>query len=169
MSFVDARVIRQRMERKDRRMARELRAKIAAKTPEISGSIGTKQKGQPKLTPLPGPARGLATHNTEVHMTDRKPTTAVPLSDLYPADTPAYMLDAWLCSISWSLGVPEVLAEFRADTGNNWQPASSPIEEMIDRATGVDRDFIEAFIKWHNVNIWGPIDGPDLDDAEAVR
>lgn len=62
MSFVDARVIRQRMERKDARMARELRRK-AIKPAKVRDNIGTKQKGQPKLTPLPGPSRGLATHS----------------------------------------------------------------------------------------------------------
>lgn len=84
------------------------------------------------------------------------------LDALRPADTPEHMTPAWIGCISWALGTPEIVAAFRADTGNRWTPGRSGFEQMIDKATGVDRDFIEAFIRWVNVNVWGPIDGvPD--------
>lgn len=83
------------------------------------------------------------------------------IGDLRPADTPEYMTPAWLGCVSWAIGKPEIVEAFRAETGNRWRPSPSPFDQMIDQATGADRDFIEAFIRWVNVNIWGPIDGPE--------
>ena len=77
-----------------------------------------------------------------------------------PGDVPAYMFEAWRDCVVWAIGEPEIVAAFRRDTGNTWAPGRSGLERMIDAATGVDRDFVEAFIRWANVNIWGPIDGP---------
>ncbi len=34
---------------------------------------------------------------------------------------------------------------------------------MIDEATGVDAEFIWAFAKWHNENIWGEEDARPID------
>lgn len=85
---------------------------------------------------------------------------AIDLDALRPADTPAYMTPMWLGCIHWAIGEPEIVACFRADTGLTYQPGRTGIERMIDEATGIDREFIEAFIRWVNVNIWGPIDGP---------
>lgn len=78
--------------------------------------------------------------------------------DLKPADTPAYMTQAWLDFIHWAIGTPEIIDQFRRDSGNYWQPAKTPIEQMIDDATGADRAFCIEFVKWLNVNIWGPCD-----------
>jgi hypothetical protein len=79
---------------------------------------------------------------------------------LMPADTPRYMLPAWLGCISFAISNDECMKAFRVETGNRWTPGRSGIERMIDEATGIDRAFIEEFIGWVNVNIWGPIDGP---------
>lgn len=70
------------------------------------------------------------------------------IENLRPVDTPEYMTPAWLGCISWALNTPEVVAAFRAATGNQWQPGRSGLERMIDEATGADRHFIEAFIRW---------------------
>lgn len=81
------------------------------------------------------------------------------IEDLRPADTPEYMTPAWLGCISWAIANQDILAAFRAETGERWTPGKSGLERMIDEATGADRHFIEAFIKWANVNVWGPVDG----------
>ena len=82
------------------------------------------------------------------------------IEDLRPADTPEHMMPAWLGCISWALSEPGVMEQFRKDTGITWRPSRSPLEQMIDEATGADRHFLEAFIKWVNVEVWGPIDPP---------
>jgi hypothetical protein len=84
----------------------------------------------------------------------------VAIEDLKPNDTPDYMLPAWIGCISWAISEPEVVAAFRQETGNQWTPGRSPLERMIDQSTGVDRNFIEAFIRWVNVTIWGPVELP---------
>lgn len=82
------------------------------------------------------------------------------LEELKPDDTPDEMTPAWLGCISWALGTPEVVEQFRKDTGLRCRPARSVLDRMVDEATGADRQFLEAFIKWVNVNVWGPVDGP---------
>lgn len=85
------------------------------------------------------------------------------LLDLKPADTPDYMIDAWLSCLGWAIKQPEILAAFRADTGMTWEPARTALDRMVDEATGAPRQFILAFIKWANINVWGPLDGPEED------
>jgi len=80
------------------------------------------------------------------------------INELRPADTPEYMTDAWLSCIHWAISEPEIVAAFRRDTGNRWKPPVCGIDRLVDDATGTDRAFIESFIKWANVNVWGPID-----------
>ncbi len=84
---------------------------------------------------------------------------AADLHALRPADTPAYMTDAWLGCVRWALGEPEIVEAFRGDTGMTWRPATTPIERSIDEATGADWAYLKAFIKWANVHVWGPISG----------
>ena len=78
---------------------------------------------------------------------------------LMPTDTPDYMADAWVGCMSWAITADDSLAAFRAETGNNWTPGKAGIEAMVDKATGADR----AFIAWANVNVWGNMDGEELD------
>lgn len=85
------------------------------------------------------------------------------LLDLKPADTPDYMIPMWIACVHWAAGEPGILERFRAETGSAWQPARNGLEQMIDQATGSEWGFVEAFTKWVNVNIWGPIDGPPKD------
>ena len=80
---------------------------------------------------------------------------------LRPADTPEYMTGAWLGCIRFALGKPEIVAAFRADTGNKWEPATTWIDRMIDQQTGAEWAFLKAFTEWANVNVWGPLDGKD--------
>lgn len=83
------------------------------------------------------------------------------IHELMPSDTPEHMLPAWLGCLSWALGEPTIVEAFRAETGHRWRPGTSGIERMIDTATGADAGFIEAFIHWMNINIWGPIDAAE--------
>ena len=82
------------------------------------------------------------------------------IEQLRPADTPEYMTPAWLGCISWAIGNEDLIAAFREDTGITWKPGHTPIDRMIDEATKCDEHFAEAFVRWVNVNVWGPIDGP---------
>lgn len=81
------------------------------------------------------------------------------LEDLFPHDTPEYMFPMWIACMSWAIGEAGIVEAFTRETGLKWRPASSPIERMIDEASGADRHFVEQFIRWANVNVWGPIDG----------
>jgi hypothetical protein len=87
--------------------------------------------------------------------------TNLDVLELMPADTPDYMAQAWIDCLMWALGEPEIVAAFCAATGNQWTPARHPLEMMIDAATGADAEFIRAFILWANVEVWGPMDGPE--------
>lgn len=80
------------------------------------------------------------------------------LDDLRPNDTPAYMTPAWLGCIHHALGDEGIVAAFREDTGNQWQPGRTGLEKMIDQSCGADQAFLKAFILWVNVNLWGPLD-----------
>lgn len=85
---------------------------------------------------------------------------------LMPADTPDYMAPAWIGCIHWAIGDADILAAFRAETGNTWTPARNGLDMMIDQATVVDRKFIEQFIQWVNINIWGSIHGNNDEEGE---
>ena len=50
-----------------------------------------------------------------------------------------------------------ILEQYRIDTGDLWKPAKTPIDEMIDHATGREEAFVRAFVIWANVNIWGSL------------
>jgi hypothetical protein len=91
---------------------------------------------------------------------------ALNISDLVPSDTPDYMVPAWLDCIRWASSEPDILEAFKRDTGLNWIPPSHPLDRAIDEATGATEHFLEAFIKWTNVNVWGPIDGPPEEFSE---
>ena len=84
-------------------------------------------------------------------------TEALDIISLRPADTPDSMTDAWLGCIHWALGQPDIVDAFRADTGIKWRPGQTPIERMIDQAADAEREFIERFIRWANVKVWGPL------------
>lgn len=80
------------------------------------------------------------------------------IESLKPADTPDYMMPAWLGCISFAMNTPDVFETFRTETGNKWQPARTPIDRMIDESIGAEWEFIKAFVLWVNVNVWGPVE-----------
>ena len=79
------------------------------------------------------------------------------LEDLRPSDTPTYMTPAWISCLQWAIREPEIVAQFREETGNRWSPGGTVIERMVDDATGAPHQFIVQFVKWANINIWGQI------------
>jgi hypothetical protein len=56
---------------------------------------------------------------------------------------------------------------FRADTGMQWTPGRTPLERLIDEATGADTAFLEAFAAWMNREIWGAV--PTIPQEPAPR
>jgi len=80
-----------------------------------------------------------------------------------------YLQNAWLGLVNFALGSDDILAHFRADTGNNFQPASTAIDKMIDEATGSEIQFLDDFLGWLNKNRWGlNSDGSPYDGSEEV-
>jgi hypothetical protein len=82
---------------------------------------------------------------------------------LKPEDTPDYMTDAWLGFILFAGGETLICEQFKKDTGLTFQAATSPLDQMIDKATGHDEHLIREFVLWVNKALWGPMDGPDGD------
>jgi hypothetical protein len=69
-----------------------------------------------------------------------------------------YLIPAWFGCLAWALQEPDILTAFRADTGLTWTPGRTPLERMIDDATGADAAFIAAFAAWMNHNVWGEVE-----------
>jgi hypothetical protein len=87
---------------------------------------------------------------------------ATPEPDLltpYLPDNPvmAYM---WVGCLQWAMKQPGCLEEFRADTGFTWTPGRTPLDRMIDDATGMPRAFLDAFLPWFNEHVWGDEHAP---------
>lgn len=75
------------------------------------------------------------------------------LEDFIPE--PKFMRHAWAGCLSWAIGEPAIMEHFRQDRPDVIIPKSGGLEGMIDKAAGVDRVCVEAFILWFNENIWG--------------
>ena len=76
----------------------------------------------------------------------------------YPADLPEYMKPAWSSALLVSCGRPEVMVQFRKETGNRWKPSETVIEQMIDEVSGHADAFAGEFIAWFNDNVWGSLE-----------
>lgn len=73
----------------------------------------------------------------------------------YPDDP--LMAVAWLSFVSWAARHRETLAAYEADTGKRlvFSRPRSPIDRMIDEATGYERESMESFVDWVNAELWG--------------
>lgn len=80
-------------------------------------------------------------------------TAAEPITT--PWDDDPLMYPAFIGCVSWALGTPEIVAAFREKTGNQWQPARSGLDKMIDKATGVERKFMQEFSDFVADEIFG--------------
>jgi hypothetical protein len=71
-------------------------------------------------------------------------------------ESSSVLLDvAWRDFIYWAVSEPTIVAEFNEATGRTFKQPGTPIEEMIDEATGKDADDAEVFILWVTKNHWG--------------
>jgi hypothetical protein len=70
-----------------------------------------------------------------------------------PADS--LMAQAWVDCLRYTISEPEALAAFHTDTGSTCTPGCTPIDRMIDEATGREREFVEQYLAWFNENVWG--------------
>lgn len=83
--------------------------------------------------------------------------------------TSPLMIPVWLDGLRWAISEDSIVSQFRQETGNQWTPGKTALEAMIDTATGADRDFILAFTKWFNRNIWGEVNGRACNGDEIER
>lgn len=75
------------------------------------------------------------------------------LMEAMPADP--LMAMAWRGCLEWACGHPEVLKAFEEETGTRYVAPRTPLDRMIDAATGADESVARAFVQWFNANIWG--------------
>jgi hypothetical protein len=80
------------------------------------------------------------------------------LAETMPDDP--LMALAWRDCLSWAVGEPEILGAFQRETGTAYAAPRTPLDRMIDKATGVEEHVARAFVKWFNANVWGE-DSPD--------
>ena len=81
-----------------------------------------------------------------------------------PSDTPQYAHGMWASALLAAIKTPEMVAVFEEQSGKHYTLPESPIEQMIDEATGIQSDYFHAFGDWFNKNVWGPWESPE-DDA----
>lgn len=76
------------------------------------------------------------------------------------ADVPTcpLMQAAWYSALMHATGDPAMRDAFIAETGIAIPGApTTPMEKMIDDATGAKGEYLTAFIRWFNANVWGDL------------
>ena len=68
----------------------------------------------------------------------------------------------WMICLKWAAGEPQVLKHFREETGFTYEPGETLIARMIDKASGAEAAFIEAFARFDE-RVWGELGGEDDD------
>lgn len=76
------------------------------------------------------------------------------------------MIFAWTACLRYVVGSAERMAEFRADTGMNYTAPRSPLDSMIDDATGATHAYVMAIARWMNANVWGEVNGRACNGTE---
>jgi hypothetical protein len=74
-----------------------------------------------------------------------------------PVDTPEYLWPAYFSALRVAIEEPVIIKAFSAETGYMWSAPKSPMDAMIDEATGYAEGYIKAFVEWFNINVWGPM------------
>jgi hypothetical protein len=64
----------------------------------------------------------------------------------------------WFSCLKWAIGQQNIVDEFRAETGNTWTPGKTGLDQMIDRSSGAEADFMRQFAEWFDKAIWGPME-----------
>ena len=80
--------------------------------------------------------------------------TDLDITTLAPPTMPDHLLPAWVDYIRWAMDQEGMLYAYRLETGDQWAPARTPIDQMIDDATGRGEQFIKNFISWLNPSFW---------------
>lgn len=80
------------------------------------------------------------------------------LLDYLPADTPTEIVPFWIACYRWAISEPDIMRQFRRETGCDWVPATDPIGKAIDEAVGAQHAVFEQFVEWFNENVWGPLE-----------
>lgn len=88
------------------------------------------------------------------------------IESLKPVDTPDHMRGAWLSCVLWVAGQPEAVEEFERQTGVRWTPPRTALDKLIDQASGHEWAVVEAFVRWVNTEIWGPLAAPVILDDD---
>lgn len=60
---------------------------------------------------------------------------------------------AWRDCLFWAIRDADVLAAYERETGRTFSLAASPIDAMVDAATG--NEPARDFVTWFNANVWG--------------
>ena len=62
----------------------------------------------------------------------------------------------------WAVTQDDITAHFTLDTGMALPiQARTPLDMLIDQATGYDAGFARAFVAWFNTHVWGEDDVPE--------
>lgn len=84
--------------------------------------------------------------------------------DYLPEGTPGYMAPAWLSALLFALETRSIMEAYTADTGDVFPTQKrTPLDTMIDEATGRDWHFLTEFVQWFNVHHWGDINEEEPD------
>lgn len=97
----------------------------------------------------------------------RRAEVSVTLESLGPTDP--IMIGAWIGAIHWGISDPDMLSQFKDETGLAYSPPRSGIERMIDESTGIQGEFILAFARWFNRQHWGEVDDHACDGSESFN
>lgn len=73
-------------------------------------------------------------------------------------ETHPLMQIAWRDCLMWAFTFNPIVKQFNEDTGCTFTMGGSPIERMIDKATGADTEYCRQFVEWFNANVWGESD-----------
>lgn len=73
----------------------------------------------------------------------------------YP-DNP-FMAAAWLSALRFASCHPEIVAAYEEDQGRKFLffAERSPLDAMIDQATGAEAVALDDFVDWFNEVVWG--------------
>ncbi|WP_454915007.1 hypothetical protein [Xanthobacter sediminis] len=83
-------------------------------------------------------------------------------ADISNPDRDAFMAIAWRDFIKWASTEKDLVAQFNSETGRRFMVhPRSPLEALVDAATGRASDDAEAFIEWVTVNWWGLDEAPE--------
>ena len=76
--------------------------------------------------------------------------------DYMPDDTPYYMAPAWVSALRFALASNRIVEQYMEETGDIYPRAKkTPIDALIDDATGRTWKSLVSFVEWFNKAYWG--------------